>query len=86
MSCFTFKSYLTQHLFSRSQQWRELTHQTINKLGDASALTVQRLEASQELQQDIAAGQKITVQRLEASQELQQDIAAGQKISLEYQR
>merc|ERR1719445_1635345 len=48
--------------FLKSQQWQELTHQTINKLSDTSAETVQRLEASHELQQDIAAGQKISLE------------------------
>ena len=55
--------YSRKHnLFARSQQWRELTHQTINKLSDTSAQTVQRLEVSHELQQDIAAGQKISLE------------------------
>jgi len=48
--------------FLKSQQWRELTHQTINKLSDTSAQTVKRLEVSHELQQDIAAGQKISLE------------------------
>ena len=55
-------SFVTLNLFSRSQQWRELTQQTITQLGDTSALTVQRLEASHELQQDIAAGQRISLE------------------------
>jgi len=43
--------------FLKSQQWQELTHQTINKLSDTSAETVQKLEQSHLLQQELAAGQ-----------------------------
>merc|ERR1719228_1454377 len=43
--------------FLKSQQWQELTHQTINKLSDTSAETVEKLEQSHLLQQELAAGQ-----------------------------
>ena len=43
--------------FLRSQQWKELTDQTINRLSDTSAETVERLEKSQRLQESIAQGQ-----------------------------
>ena len=44
--------------FLKSQQWQELTQHTIGRLSDTSAQTVDRLEQSQQLQQQIAAGQQ----------------------------
>ena len=44
--------------FLKSQQWQELTHNTINKLSDTSSQTVKKLEQSQHIQEKIAAGQQ----------------------------
>ena len=44
--------------FLKSQQWQELTDQTINKLSDTSSQTVEKLEQSQVIQEQLADGQR----------------------------